>query len=142
MNKVKLCKFCKKHGTYRESKGYTNEWDNDLYICPDCKHQMVDVDYPSKDFDIITKISFEPSFIESMIELRKKNSIEYQAKMTQFKIQIAEMNKENIPKCPTCSSTRIRKISLTSKTINTAIFGLLGTKRHKTYHCDNCSYEW
>lgn len=142
MNKVKLCKFCKKHGTYRESKGYTNEWNNDLYICPDCKHQMVDVDYPSKDFDIIKKISFEPSFIESMIELRKKNTIEYQAKITQFKIQIAEMNKEDIPKCPTCKSTRIHKISMTSKTINTAIFGLFGTKRHKTYHCDNCSYEW
>lgn len=48
----------------------------------------------------------------------------------------------NIPKCPTCQSTNINKITLTSKAINTAIFGLLGTKRHKTFHCNNCDYEW
>ena len=48
----------------------------------------------------------------------------------------------NIPKCPTCSSTNIKKISSTSKAINTATFGLLGTKRFKTFHCNNCKYEW
>jgi hypothetical protein len=49
---------------------------------------------------------------------------------------------ENTPKCPTCQSTRIHKISASSKVINTALFGLFGTKRHKTFHCDNCGYEW
>ena len=49
---------------------------------------------------------------------------------------------ENTPKCPTCQSTRIHKISASSKVINTALFGLFGSKRHKTFHCDNCGYEW
>ena len=49
---------------------------------------------------------------------------------------------ENTPKCPTCQSARIHKISASSKVINTALFGLFGTKRHKTFHCDNCGYEW
>ncbi len=48
----------------------------------------------------------------------------------------------NIPKCPTCQSTNIRKISTTSKVVNTALWGLFGTKRHKTFHCNSCSYEW
>ena len=48
----------------------------------------------------------------------------------------------NIPKCPTCNSTNLKKISTTSKAINTVVFGLLGTKRHKTFHCNNCGYEW
>lgn len=48
----------------------------------------------------------------------------------------------NKPKCPTCNSTNLKKISTTSKIFNTAVFGLLGTKRHKTFHCNNCGYEW
>ena len=48
----------------------------------------------------------------------------------------------NIPKCPTCQSINIEKISTTAKATNTVLFGLLGTKRHKTFHCNNCGYEW
>ncbi len=48
----------------------------------------------------------------------------------------------NKPKCPTCQSTNLKKISATSKVMNTAMFGIFGTKRHKTFHCNNCGYEW
>lgn len=48
----------------------------------------------------------------------------------------------NKPKCPTCSSTNIHKISTISKTTNTVMFGVFGTKRHKTFSCKNCGYEW
>lgn len=48
----------------------------------------------------------------------------------------------NKPKCPTCSSQNIKKISATSKVVNTAVFGIFGTKRHKQFHCNNCGYEW
>lgn len=48
----------------------------------------------------------------------------------------------NKPKCPTCNSTNLKKISATSKIVNTAVFGLLGTKRFKQFHCNNCGYEW
>lgn len=48
----------------------------------------------------------------------------------------------NKPKCPTCNSTNLKKISATSKVLNTAVFGLFGTKRNKTFHCNNCGYEW
>lgn len=46
------------------------------------------------------------------------------------------------PKCPTCQSTNLKKITVTSKAMNTALFGLFGTKRNKTFHCNNCGYEW
>lgn len=48
----------------------------------------------------------------------------------------------NVPKCPTCQSTNLRKISTTSKVANTTLFGLFGTKRNKTFHCNSCGYEW
>lgn len=46
------------------------------------------------------------------------------------------------PKCPTCGSPNIQKISATSKATNTILFGLFGTKRNKTFKCSNCGYEW
>lgn len=49
---------------------------------------------------------------------------------------------QNVPKCPTCSSTNITRISTASKVINAGVFGLLGNKRKKTFHCNNCRYEW
>ena len=48
----------------------------------------------------------------------------------------------NKPKCPTCNSTNLKKISATSKVVNTTVFGLFGTKRFKQFHCNNCGYEW
>ena len=48
----------------------------------------------------------------------------------------------NKPKCPTCNSTNLKKISTTSKVVNTAVFGIFGTKRFKQFHCNNCGYEW
>ena len=48
----------------------------------------------------------------------------------------------NKPKCPTCQSCNLKKFSTTSKVMNTAMFGIFGTKRHKTFHCNNCGYEW
>ena len=46
------------------------------------------------------------------------------------------------PHCPTCQSTNIKKISATSKAVNAGLFGLLGNKRKKQFHCNNCGYEW
>lgn len=40
--------------------------------------------------------------------------------------------------CPYCNSTNVKKITTTSKAINTALFGVFGTKRHKNYYCNNC----
>lgn len=54
----------------------------------------------------------------------------------------ADYVSESLAKCPTCQSTSLKKITVTSKAMNTALFGLFGTKRHKTFHCNNCGYEW
>lgn len=50
--------------------------------------------------------------------------------------------KINTPKCPTCGSTNIKKISSTTKVTNTVLFGIFGNKRKKQFHCESCGYEW
>lgn len=65
-----------------------------------------------------------------------------QASANQSAWEANRLVQQNKPKCPTCNSTNIKKISVTSKATNIAMFGLLGTKRYKTFHCNNCGYEW
>lgn len=48
------------------------------------------------------------------------------------------------PKCPTCGSTNIRRISATEKVVNVGMFGLFGNKRKYQFEClnPNCKYKW
>ena len=62
--------------------------------------------------------------------------------MCESNVKRREEREANLPKCPTCSSTNLKKISTTAKVANTALWGIFGTKRHKTYHCNSCGYEW
>lgn len=49
---------------------------------------------------------------------------------------------QNIPKCPTCQSTDIKKVSTASKAGSVFMWGLLSQKVKKQWHCNNCGYEW
>ncbi len=46
------------------------------------------------------------------------------------------------PKCPTCGSTNIKRISLASKAVGGAAFGIFSSNVRKTFTCENCGYKW
>ena len=48
----------------------------------------------------------------------------------------------NTPHCPTCGSTNLSKVSTMSKAGSVFMWGLLSQKVKKTWHCNNCKYEW
>lgn len=48
----------------------------------------------------------------------------------------------HVPKCPTCGSERVSKITLTSKMVGGAMWGLFSSNVRKSYKCDNCGYKW
>ena len=48
----------------------------------------------------------------------------------------------NLPKCPTCDSTNISKISATSKAIGVATFGIFSKTAFFQFKCNNCGYKW
>ena len=51
--------------------------------------------------------------------------------------------KINIPKCPTCGSTNVEKISAGSKVGKAVLFGILAAGAiSKTYKCKNCGHQW
>lgn len=74
-----------------------------------------------------------------------KDSIAYQKAIVQQCIDNAQAQKQennNVPKCPTCGSPDVEKISLTSKAVGGALFGLFSSNVRKTMHCKNCGYKW
>ena len=50
--------------------------------------------------------------------------------------------KNNVPKCPTCSSTNIKKIGSVNKTVSIALFGIFSSKIGKQFQCLECGYKW
>ena len=48
----------------------------------------------------------------------------------------------NAPKCPTCQSYNIQKISTTSKVVHGAAFGLFSKTARSQFKCNNCGYVW
>ena len=49
---------------------------------------------------------------------------------------------QNVPKCPTCGSTNIKKISSVSKAAHGLAFGLFSKTARSQFECLNCHYKW
>lgn len=123
--------------------------ENDKSICPYCNNKLTDTFITENDFDLIEDVSdSDRQFLEAMIELKKNDPIEYQLKMSQFKANLGQREsskpkeEDNRPKCPTCGSTNLSKVSTMSKAGSVFMWGLFSQKVKKTWHCNNCKYEW
>ena len=148
---IKFCQNCyETKCTKHNPSGYTFGWKDEIMICPNCNHQLINIDFPANDLYTIKTVSNDSKeFIDAMIELYKKNPIEYQLKMAQFKVQetqILEAEKQsqeqNVPKCPTCGSTNIKKISAGSRWLSTGLFGISSSKLGKSMECRHCGYKF
>jgi len=50
---------------------------------------------------------------------------------------------QNVPTCPICRSTNLKKISGLSKVGSIALWGVFAAGRtSKTWHCNHCGSEW
>ena len=83
-------------------------------------------------------------------ELKNNNLEEYNQKiepllkeyMYNFVIPTTTTTQQNIPKCPTCGSTNVKKISGGKRWFGVGLFGLASSNVGKTYECKNCQYKW
>lgn len=58
------------------------------------------------------------------------------------KIKKEQELRKNPPRCPTCQSEDIKKISFGSKVAGAAMWGLLSTTARSQFQCNNCGYKW
>lgn len=146
-----MCKQCADAHKDDIHNGYYEFIRDDIYVCPICNSKLIDTTITRDEYLAIINIFNDNSFILSMIKLKQDDIIEFQSRMSQFKIQIQQQQqikeKQNsstssLPKCPTCQSTNIEKISLTKKAVGGALFGLFSSDVRKTMHCKNCGAKW
>ena len=57
-------------------------------------------------------------------------------------VSTSQPTPKNVPKCPTCGSTNVEKISTAKKAFGFAMVGLFSGNLGKTMHCKNCGYKW
>lgn len=104
--------------------------------CPKCGKQIDDSvrACPHCGFN---KIS---SYLLQIEKNKKSKYIDY----TSFhnNIPINPNNTKNTPKCPTCGSINIRKMSGVERGASIVAFGVFSKKINKTFKCGNCGYTW
>lgn len=109
------------------------------YGCPKCY-------YPFEFEDLDKKVFFCP---KCNVQMHYHETFDFDTETHKVVKRWRDPTRENyipptkpVVTCPYCNSTNTKKISLTAKAVNTALFGILGTKRHKQWHCNKCGSEW
>ena len=73
----------------------------------------------------------------------EENNPVIQARKVHEQQKLAEEYKlRNNAECPYCHSKNTKKITTTRKVVNTAVWGIFGTKRFKEWHCNNCGSDF
>ncbi len=111
-----LCTKCNKPIWVPEDK----MCDNKIH---ECGGTLIPMELPHEDYITLTyiwnnrntnktDIRVNWDLYNAMVELKKNDIIEYNLKMSQFRNQVNQQKQQqesNVPKCPTCQSTNIKK---------------------------------
>ena len=114
----------------------------------DCNGNFIETSLSYDDLITISRISNDNDFFQAMIDLKEKDIIEYNLKMSQFRSQVAQqksssVRNDNRPKCPICNSTNLSKISTAKKATKVGLFGIFGAGDiGKTWKCNNCGSKF
>lgn len=118
-------------------------------VCIDCGNDNL---YPltlnSDETVTITNVSNDENLVLAMDKLKQQDIIEFNMKMAQFKLvsnnesDNSDSTTNNKPKCPTCGSTNIKRITGVERAGSVGFFGLFSKKINKSFECNNCKYTW
>ena len=95
--------------------------------CPFCNTKLL----PS----ITGSISEIYDYAKNHPELKKSPNFSYEAYHARLNYKPIDYNTINIPKCPTCGSTNIKKISGTKRWLSTGLFGVASSNIGKSMCC-------
>lgn len=150
-----------------EYKQYLNIYEKEYakYACAannqdEYKKNTAENQYYAKKYEIPSKcpvceLSNESKNILSKWEINKddniaicnacgyKTQIKNNSDQKPIHIQYNKTPKtDHKPKCPTCGSSDIEKISMTSKAVSGVALGIYSNNIRKTFHCKKCGYKW
>ena len=82
---------------------------------------------------------FDEELYNKRVALEKRQE---EATSNRLRMEKRQAQRANVPKCPTCGSTNVEKISTAKKAFGFAMVGLFSSNLGKTMHCRNCGYKW
>ena len=106
----------------------------DIDTCPYCNIKFKDSIYGT--FDDVYKYG------ENHPELKQSPEFSQDAYNKRINYVPVDYMNVNSPKCPTCGSTNIEKISFGKKAFGGAMFGIFSSDVRNTMHCKNCGAKW
>lgn len=150
MAKIYYCPYCGQ--TY-------NLLISNNSICQNCFTENVEFAIAEHDSSYYRKMSFEKYgdiihtsdiLIEEIsknplfdIEKSKITTLKDKENESLNKLLSRSINKNNsLPKCPTCGSTNIKKISTVKRATHAYMFGLFSKTARSQFECQNCHYKW
>ena len=114
--------------------------------CPICGKPLVLMDITIDEWLFLTAHSKDIGFLLEMDKLKHNSIVDFTIKVEQLKNSAKQyyeqQRQQNIPKCPTCGSTNIKKISATKRWVSTGILGLGSSDLGKTMCCESCGAKW
>lgn len=123
---------------------------DELDECPECLCPLNKENISTiPDGGWVKAVSTDENFMKAMTELYENDPIEYQLKISQFKANLQQQEnskkveeEDNTLRCPTCNSTKVKKISATSKVVGASMFGLFSKTARSQFKCEQCGYKW
>jgi len=110
-----------------------------------CNGNLIETSLSYDDFWVLCDISDDNDFLQAMIDLKEKDPIEYQLKMSQFKTQVQQQesikrqqSEQSKVHCPFCNSVNVKKISSTERAASVAMVGIFSKKINKSFKCNAC----
>jgi len=132
---LQKCRYC-----HTDEKPVESKYNLEYYFGLAREMYSDDTKFLEAWFD--TEIKVHPLFDWNMYNHAKE--IQQQENTELFKKfnSLPNPQPENVPKCPTCQSTNIKKISSAKKVTHGLTFGLLSKTARSQFECCNCGYKW
>ena len=132
---VKQCKKCK------QVIGCCKEEDL-VHTANNCNGELEPLNISWDELSIICDVSCDNTFIRAMSDLKEKDIIEYNLKMSQFKSQVqqqksARQQTSNQLRCPKCGSTNVS----TGARGYSFVTGFVGAGK-TVNRCGKCGHKW
>ena len=114
--------------------------------CSECGIDLID----NKEYNIIVRELQDMDYHERekrKYESRYRTVYKYyymSANISNNQPSVSQITKQeaNVPKCPTCGSTNVSKISTAKKAAGFITVGVFSSNFGKTMECKNCGYKW
>lgn len=150
---VSFCPKCKMEYLYKPF--VKNEDKKQVCGYKGCDGEMIHSKITAEENVYIEHISEDREFLIAMNDLRNTDVIAYKEKIAQYKAEFERTHAplsndendiykqpSNLPKCPTCNSTNIKKISAVSKAGGMFMFGIFSKTAKSQFQCEDCGYKW